>query len=312
MIGINDNKLHAIGLALIAVAMASAQDAIVKSVSGIYPVYETVFFRTAVSLPILLGWLIFRGGLGKLATPHLKQVILRGVVLSSAYLAYILALATMPMANSVSIYFTMPFFVAALSGWVLKERVPIHRWIAIAVGFAGVWVMVRPDSASFQPAALLALYSAFAYAIGQMMGRSLSQKVDTLVIANWQNVIYLCVAVILGLCVFGFNLSNDSSKVLAFLTRPPAWPNFIDATAMTAMGIFSTFAMMAYVNAYRLAPANFVAPFEYSAMVWAVLYGVVLFHDFPDRWTWIGAAIVVGAGLFMLWRDHAVVRQTTG
>ncbi len=312
MIGLNDNKLYATGLAFGAVALASTQDAIVKSMSGVYPVYETVIMRCIVAFPLLIGWLAFRNGVGQLATPHWRPVILRGLVLCSAYFAYVLALASMPMANSVSIYFTMPLFVAAFSGWLLKEKVPLYRWLTIAFGFVGIWVMVRPNSASFQPASLLALYSAFAYALGQMMGRSLSQKVDTLVIANWQNIIYLSVSVVLGLCVFVFGLTTESSKAMAFLTRQAQWPNLNDAMVMIAMGVFSTFAMMAYVNAYRLAPANFVAPFEYSAMIWAVLYGVFLFHDFPDQWTWIGAALVVGAGLFMVWRDRIAQIQTTG
>jgi drug/metabolite transporter (DMT)-like permease len=307
-----ENKGLAIVMALAAVTLASAQDAIIKSVSGSYPSYETVAIRGIISIPILLVWLSYRGSLASLATPHWRPIILRGFVLSSAYFAYILALAAMPMANSVSIYFTMPFFVAAFSGLALKEQVPVHRWIAIAAGFVGVLVMVRPSQGTFQPAALLALYSAFAYAIGQMLGRRISPSVDSLVIGNWQNLIYLIVALVVGLAVWAFGLGTESSKALAFLTRAPVWPNWQDGVVLSIMAILSIGTMLAYVSAYRLAPANFVAPFEYSAMVWAVLYGVFIFNDFPDRYTWIGAAIVVGAGLFMLWRDGVVKRQLTG
>ena len=307
-----DNKLQAIGLVMLAVLMASTQDMIVKSVSGVYPAYEMVLFRCVTSVPILGVWLAMKGGLNTLATPHLPRILLRSLVLSSAYFAYILSLSSMAMANTVSIYFTLPLFVAALSGWGLGERVPLHRWIAIIAGFIGVLVMVRPVTSSFQPASLLALYSAFAYAVGQMMGRSLSQKVDTLVISNWQNLIYLAVAVVMGLVVYIFGLANEGSKTLAFLTRPPSWPEPNHYGVLLSMGFLAAVSMMAYVNAYRSAPANFVAPFEYSAMIWAVLYGVLFFHDFPDFWTLVGAAIVVSAGLFMLWRDHVGVRQTTG
>jgi drug/metabolite transporter (DMT)-like permease len=307
-----DNKLQAIGLVMLAVMMASTQDMIVKSVSGIYPAYEMVMFRCVVSVPILGIWLAMRGGLPTLLTPYLPRILLRSFVLCSAYFAYILSLSSLAMANTVSIYFTLPLFVAALSGWGLGEKVPLHRWIAIIAGFVGVLVMVRPATDSFQPASLLALYSAFAYAVGQMMGRSLSQKVDTLVISNWQNIIYLIVAIVMGLVVYVFGLANEGSKTLAFLTRPPSWPEPSHYAALLSMGFLAAVSMMAYVNAYRSAPANFVAPFEYSAMIWAVLYGVLFFRDFPDFWTLVGAAIVVGAGLFMLWRDHVGVRQTTG
>jgi drug/metabolite transporter (DMT)-like permease len=307
-----DNKLHAIGLVMLAVMMASTQDMIVKSVSGVYPAYEMVIFRSVTSVLILGIWLGVKGGLRTLATPYLPRILLRSLVLCSAYFAYILSLSSMAMANTVSIYFTLPLFVAALSGWGLGEKVPLHRWIAIIAGFVGVLVMVRPATGSFQPASLLALYSAFAYAVGQMMGRSLSQKVDTLVISNWQNMIYLIVAIVMGLVVYIFGLANEGNKTLAFLTRPPSWPEPSHYAVLLSMGFLAAVAMMAYVNAYRSAPANFVAPFEYSAMIWAVLYGALFFHDFPDFWTLVGAAIVVSAGLFMLWRDHVMGRQTTG
>jgi len=292
--------------------MASTQDMIVKSVSGVYPAYEMVMFRCVTSVPILAVWLAMKGGLRSLVTPYFTRILLRSLILASAYFAYILSLSSLAMANTVSIYFTLPLFVAALSGWGLGERVPLHRWIAIIAGFIGVLVMVRPVTGSFQPASLLALYSAFAYAVGQMMGRSLSQKVDTLVISNWQNLIYLAVAVLMGLVVSVFGLANEGSKTLAFLTRPPSWPETSHYAVLLSMGFLAAVSMMAYVNAYRSAPANFVAPFEYSAMIWAVLYGVLFFHDFPDFWTLVGAAIVVSAGLFMLWRDHVMGRQTTG
>jgi drug/metabolite transporter (DMT)-like permease len=307
-----DNKLHAIGLVMLAVMMASTQDMIVKSVSGVYPAYEMVVFRCVTSVPILAVWLAMKGGLHSLVTPYFTRIVLRSLILASAYFAYILSLSSLAMANTVSIYFTLPLFVAALSGWGLGERVPLHRWIAIVAGFIGVLVMVRPATGSFQPASLLALYSAFAYAVGQMMGRSLSQKVDTLVISNWQNLIYLAVAVLMGLVVSVFGLANEGSMTLAFLTRPPRWPEPSHYAVLLSMGFLAAVSMMAYVNAYRSAPANFVAPFEYSAMIWAVLYGVLFFHDFPDFWTLVGAAIVVSAGLFMLWRDHVMGRQTTG
>ena len=307
-----DNKIQAMGLVMLAVLMASTQDMIVKSVSGVYPAYQMVMFRCVVSMPILGVWLAMRGGLKTLLTPYLPVILLRSAVLCSAYFAYILSLASMAMANTVSIYFTLPLFVAALSGWGLGEKVPAHRWIAIIAGFIGVLIMVRPDTGHFPPGSILALYSAFAYAVGQMMGRSLSQKVDTLVISNWQNFIYLAFALGLWGAISVLGLGNSESKTLAFLTRPPSWPISDHYAVLLSMGFLAAVSMMAYVNAYRSAPANFVAPFEYSAMIWAVLYGFIIFHDLPDKWTLVGAAIVVGAGLYMLRRDQIMARQTTG
>lgn len=299
-----DNKARAATFILLAVGLASTQDAIIKAMSGTYPVYETMLIRGLTSLPILGVWLAFAHGLQALITPLWPRILLRALILCSAYFAFILSIAAMPMANMVAIYFTMPFFVAGLAGPFFGERVPIYRWIAIIAGFAGVIVMVRPGVQAFEPASLLALYSAFGYAVGQMMGRRLAQRVAPLVIANWQNAVYFIFALVVGIIVQATGFAGESYKSLAFLTRPFVLPTLQDFLVLSAVGVLAAFTMMSFISAYKLAESSFVAPFEYSGMGWAVLYGLLFFNDFPDLWTWGGMAIVAGAGLFMLAMDR--------
>ncbi|MBC8037421.1 MAG: DMT family transporter, partial [Rhizobiales bacterium] len=213
-----DNKARAAVLVLVAIGLASTQDAIIKAMSGTYPVYETMLIRGFTSLPILGVWLAHTHGLRTLLTPLWLRILIRALILCTAYLAFILAIAAMPIANMVAIYFTMPFFVAGLAGPFLGERVPYYRWIAIVAGFAGVIVMVRPGVQAFEPSSLLALYSAFGYAIGQMMGRDLAQRVEPLVIANWQNAVYFIFAAVVGLIAQASGFAGESHKSLAFLT----------------------------------------------------------------------------------------------
>jgi drug/metabolite transporter (DMT)-like permease len=299
-----DNRTRAALLALFAVAVASVQDAIVKHVSGSYPVTETIVIRCLVSSPLLAIMLRRRFDWAALKTPHLPAILARSLILCSAYFAFVLSLAAMPMANAVAIYFTMPFFVAGLSAPVLRERVPIYRWVAIVVGFAGVLLTAKPGAKSFEPASLLSLYSALGYAVGQMMGRKLSRTVDPLVISNWQNAVYLTVSIAVAAVIQALGLHGDTHKSLAFLTRPPVWPAWQDAAALGLLGVLAAFAMVSFVRAYQAAPANFVAPFEYSAMIWAVGFGAFMFGDMPDGVTRLGIAIVVLAGLFMLYMDQ--------
>ncbi len=306
---LGDNKARAALLILLAIGLASTQDAIVKAMSSTYPVYETMIIRGLTSMPILGVWLAYSRGLSSLATPLWPRMLLRAVILCSAYMAFILSIAAMPIANMVAIYFTMPFFVAGLAGPFLGERVPVYRWIAITTGFIGVLVMVRPGIADFEPASFLALYSAFGYAIGQMMGRHLAQRVAPLVIANWQNAVYFIFAILVGIVAQVTGFAGEENKSLAFLTRPFVWPSFQDFLLLSAVGALAAFAMMSFISAYKLAESNFVAPFEYSGMVWAVGFGLLFFNDFPDLWTWSGMAIVGGAGLFMLAMDRLHTSQ---
>jgi drug/metabolite transporter (DMT)-like permease len=194
---------------------------------------------------------------------------------------------------------------------MLGERVRFHRWMAIIAGFIGVLIMVRPGAGVFEPAALLALLSAFGYATGQMLGRPLSQKVTPIVIATWQNFVYAAMAIGIGILFNTVDFGTFNHPSLVFLSRPWVWPGAFDASLLLGHGVLAGGAMILFINAYRLAETNFVAPFEYSAMIWAVGYGLVLFGDFPDNFTWIGAAIVIVAGILMILRDRQLDRSLT-
>jgi drug/metabolite transporter (DMT)-like permease len=303
-----DNRLRAVLFVLTAVGVASTQDAITKAMSGSYSAYETVIFRCLGSYPMLLALIAHQLGFAALGTPLLPRILLRSVILCTAYFGFVLAIAAMPIANAVAIYFTMPFFVAGLAFPLLGERVRLHRWVAIAAAFAGVLVMVRPGAGVFEPASFFALYSAVGYAYGQMIGRALAQQVSPLVIATWQNTIYLAAGLAMALIFNSFDFSFLSHKSLVFLSRPWVWPSAADAAILTLNGVLAGLGMLFFVSAYKYGESNFVAPFEYSGMIWALLYGFLIFGDVPDGATWTGAAVVIAAGLFMLWRDRVLDR----
>ena len=279
-----------------------------KVMSSGYPAYETLLFRCVGSIPVL-AFFMWREGKGwSLATPLWRRILLRGIILGIAYMGFVLAIAAMPIANAVAIYFTMPFFVAGLAGPLLGERVRLHRWMAIIAGFVGVIIMVRPGAGVFEPAAFFALISAIGYAIGQMIGRPISQQVPPIVIAIWQNFIYMALGLALALVFNVIDFGTFTHPSLVFLSRPLAIPTVFDAIFLLGHGVLAALAMLLFVNAYKYGETNFVAPFEYSAMIWAVMFGLVLFGDFPDLYTWIGAGIVVVAGILMIYRDRQLDR----
>ena len=305
-----NHKLRAVWFILIAITFATSQDAIVKAMSGAYPTWEAVAFRGATATPVFVAWAVLAG-----VNPFTRRaawglMFIRAVILFSAYMAFALAIATLPLANAVAIYFTMPFFIGGLSGWALGEKVPAHRWLAIVLGFIGVLISVRPGAETYHPASLLALYSAFGYAIGQMLSRKISQTTDPLLIANLQSLFYFGGSLVFGAITIGLNLDASSSPTFAAMTRSFVWPAPIDLSLMGLMGVFSCISSVFFVRAYQAAPASFVAPLEYSAMLFAVTYGIIWFKDYPDFYTLAGAGVVIAAGLFMVAMDHK--HQTIG
>ena len=305
-----NNKLKAVGFLLTAVCVATLQDAIVKGLQGGYPTWEAVAFRGATATPIFLAWGWMKG-VDLFALPaNWKFVVLRAAILFTAYMAFALAIATLPLANAAAIYFTMPFFVALMSAHAIGERVPVFRWIAILIGFGGVLVSVRPSSDTFQPASFLALYAAFGYAIGQLLSRKVSQAADPMVIANMQSLFYFGGSTLLGLIVMATKIDASASPTFAAFTREFAWPSLQDFSLMMGMGLASCISSVFFVRAYQQAQASFVAPFEYSAFLWSILYGIVGFGDYPGRATLMGAAIVIAAGLIIVAMDRK--SHTTG
>jgi drug/metabolite transporter (DMT)-like permease len=291
-----------------AVAIATSLDAVTKWLSAAYPVHQLLLIRSLVALPLLAAVVAYENILGSLWPKRVRLVILRGLLIASANLAFSLSAAAIPIADTVAIYFTMPFFVAALAAPLLGESVRWYRWLAIIAGFAGVVLMIRPGAGVFEPAALLALYSAFGYGIGQAMSRPLGH-VNSSVIAFHQNVIFLMVAACLSLIFGAGSFDVPAHLSLRFLMMAWLWPSPTDLALMMCLGVMAAAAMPMFAHAYKIAEPSFIAPFEYTAMFWAVVWGLLVFGDIPDRWTWGGAAVVISAGLFMLHMDNLYRRR---
>ncbi len=303
-----DNKLLAALYACGAVGIASCGDILVKWLSGSYPVHQILVIRCLIGVPILTLIVNRSASLESLWGPGTGMSLTRSLILSSAYLSFILSAAAMPIADSVAIYFFMPLFVAVIAGPMLGERVRLHRWVAIVGGFVGVMIMINPGSGVLEPAALLALYSAIGYAIAQTMARRIVRTVSPATMAFHNNIVYLAVAVCLALVFASFDMGHVEHKSLAFLTRHWHWPPFPDLAAMMFLGAIVAIAMVLFALAYKSAESSFVAPFEYSAMFWAVVLGFLVFGDVPGHRTLWGGAIVLLAGLFMLWADRRISR----
>jgi drug/metabolite transporter (DMT)-like permease len=262
-----------------------------------------MFLRAVIALP-LVAVIAWRESGPRLFRPkYYGLVLLRGVIMCSAYVSFVMAIAAMPLADAVAIYFTMPLFVAGLAGMTLGEKVPLHRVAAIVAGFAGTLLMVRPGGDMFDPAALLALYSAFGYGVGQLLARFVGAEVKPGVLSFHQNVIYLVLALLMAVLFSLVDLKAGMDPSLAFMVRPWAVPMKIDLGFVLAMGPLVTSSMYFFSLAYRIGPASFVAPFEYSGMIWAIVFGLLFWGDLPSLSTILGGTLVATAGIVMLRLD---------
>lgn len=285
------------------VAVFTVQDLILKLLSGQYPLHQAMVLRSVTALPLLLALVMLDGGLKTLATPGWKWMLARGVIMFAAFTSYYLALAALPIATTVALYFSAPLFITVLSVAFLGESVGPRRWLAVAAGFAGVVVMVRPGSELFEWAALLPVFCGLAYGVSMIAARRLGASETAAAMAFYGNAVFLACGLLLAAVLGGGAFADEEHRSLAFLlrgwTRPPA----ADLALMMACGVIAAAGLTLLTQAYRVAEANVVAPFEYSALVWGVLFGWLAFRDWPDPVAWTGIAIIVGAGLYVLYRE---------
>jgi drug/metabolite transporter (DMT)-like permease len=217
--------------------------------------------------------------------------------------AYFLGLAALPLADAVAIAFISPLLVTVLSVLVLGEKVGPRRWAAVGVGLLGVIIMLRPGSGVFQPAAILILISALSYAATHMMTRRMKETESAFALNFYVQIGFLIVSATMGLFVGDGHLAGSANPSLAFLFREWVWPPTGDWPAFLATGLSVAVGGMLLSQAYRTNEAALIAPFEYAAMPLAIFWGVIVFGTWPDRVAWIGIVLIIGAGMYTLWRE---------
>lgn len=296
----HNRTLRGILCLCLGVLVFSLQDAIIKAVAGTYPVSEALLIRAVVALPILLFMVHRDVGLKALASPNWRFLASRSAILFVSYCAYYLAIPALPIADAAALFFMAPLLIMAMAGPYLGERVPWQSLFAGSTGLLGVIIMVNPGGGIFEWAALLSLVSAFLYGFSQLMARKIGVAESATTMAFYQNAAYLIGAMAIASTFTATGFHQTGHPSLDFLMRPWLWPSLYDFVMMGACGVIAAVGMVLLGQAYRLAPANKAATFEYTGLLWAPLWGFLFFSEIPDSGTLIGAALIVGAGLFAL------------
>ena len=291
---------RAILILVVGIAIFSVQDLILKLLSGDYPLHQAMVLRSVTAIPFMLALTrMMDGSLAGLISPHWPAMLGRGVLNFLAYTAYYLALAALPMATTVALYFTAPLFITLLSVVMLKEKVSLNRWLALLMGFVGVVIMVRPG-ALFDWAALLPVFCGFAYALSMIMARHMGTRNSAAAMAFWGNNAFLLCSLALA-AVFGSGDHADlAHPSVAFLTRGWVMPSLFDAALMCACGFIAALGLTLLTQAYSLGQSSVVAPFEFSFAFWGILWGWLFFGTLPDLMGWLGIAVIIAAGIHVL------------
>jgi drug/metabolite transporter (DMT)-like permease len=282
------SRLTGIALMCGAVACFAFLDTTAKYLNLHMSTLEVVWARYtgAFLLPFIVSNPWTRPGLVTTARPLLQ--VGRSVLLLASTMCNFMALRYLQLDEAISIAFSTPFFVAALSGPILGEWVRWRRWTAISVGFLGVLVVTRPGPGSFQPAALLSLGGAMCYALYALSTRILA-RTDS----NETTLFY----------------SNSVGAAAMLPVVPFFWTTPTDALIIALMvvtGALGSFGHYLLIAAHRLAPAAVLSPFIYAEIPLMIVLGFLVFADLPNRWTLTGAAIVVASGLYILHRERTV------
>lgn len=287
---------------LLGTTLFPLQDVIIKSFSDQYAVHQIVFLRGLFAIPVVAVIAHLDGGIFPLRLGSIRLHFLRAAAGFTSYMVYYMALAALGLAETAAITFSTPIFVTILAMFFLNEQIGLWRWSAIFVGLLGVLVVVRPGVGVFEPAALLALMAAVAYATSIIATRKLGPTTNGGSMTIFTLGFFIVAGGLIGI-IFSFFSLESPHPSLAFLYRAWIWPEPSHWILFVAVGTISGIGFFALTQAYRLADASVVTPFEYTVLPWAVLWGWVFFGSLPDGLTWLGMTLIVGAGLLILLRE---------
>jgi drug/metabolite transporter (DMT)-like permease len=284
-----------IGIALMcgAVALFACLDTTAKYLNAHMDTLQIAWARytSALVLTLVVSNPLTHIGLLRSARPKLQ--IMRSVLLVASTVFAFLALRWLQLDEALSILFTFPFIVAIASGPMLGEWIGWRRWSAICVGFGGVLLITRPGLGGMHPAAFITLASTICYGLYAVITRIVS-RVDS----NQTSLFY---ANVVGALVM--------LPVIPFVWTTPE--NWAIALMLVGTGVLGSAGHFLLIAGHRLAPAAVLSPFVYTQLIWVVILGYLVFDHVPNRWTMAGAAIVIGSGLYLLYRERKLGKTTT-
>ena len=285
-------NLRSIVFMLVAVGFFALMDAVLKTLSARYPVLQIAALRGMTAMPLVLLYITWRGAWRTVLKVRWPLHLLRGVLGIAMLSLFTLGVRELPLSAAYTLFFISPLLITMLSVPVLKERVPAAHWWLIGIGFVGVVIALRPSggdlqSGFFTVGGLATLGAALCYAVTAVSGRLASRTDSSESMVLWMMVL----------------MSVGASAL--------AWPEWVaiqrsDAPLLLALAITGFGGQLAITEAFRHGQASAVAPFEYSALAWGMGLDWLIWQTLPASHTWLGAAIIIGSGLYLVRREKRI------
>jgi len=283
---VQSNNIQGIFLMVVGVFFMSSMDAVGKFlVEANYSVFQILAIRGMINLSLLFAWLYTHGGLHSVKTRRYGGHGLRIVLGLMAPLLFFHSLKEMPLADATVIFFISPFVMTALSVPLFKEKVGIHRWGAIFVGFSGVLIVMQPTSGLLEIEAFMVLGASLSYCGIMLTGRWLGTTETTITLLFYMTL---------------------GTTILTGLTSIFFWQPIPlkDIGLIALMALLSLAGNTCLIKSFSVGEVGVITPFEYTGLLWAVLLGYFVFSDFPALNVWVGVAVIACSGLYMVSREN--------
>lgn len=279
----------AVLIMLLSMFLFTANDAVGKWLTNSYSVGQLVFIRSCAAALVLIPFAM-RAGLSRLMDIERPWIFILRIILTLIdSFAFYYAVSFLPLADVMTFWLAAPIYVAALSPMVLGEHVGWRRWAAIAVGFLGVIIALEPSNEMLSPAALVSLAGSLAFGLTMLFTRNL-RSTPGIAMIFWQSL----GGVAVGAMTIPFSWTNPATT---------QWP------ALVLLGILSMVAYVLVNLAFKLADAAIVAPLQYTQLFWAIIFGWLVFGDFPSNAKFAGALLIIASGLFILYRERKLAKS---
>lgn len=284
----HDNLRGALTM-LVAVGALALMDACLKVLSPHYPALQVTAIRGLSTLPIATAWVWAQGGFGQLRRVRFGLHVLRAALGIMMLATFTFGLRHLPLSEAYAIFFVAPLLITVFAALILRERVGPQRWVAIAVGFAGMLIVLRPTGSGALTLSGLAIFAcAIGYALSAIIVRILGRTDSTPSMVFW-----LMLLISIGATALALPAWRPID--------PVHWP------VIAGVGLIGSLGQWAITEAFRRGEASFIAPLEYTALIWGLALDWSIWHTLPAPITWIGATVIIGSGIFLIRRERVHV-----